>query len=147
MNVKYKSEYFHYYLDFVQFKCIMVLEVDVMATYETKRIFGNNLSRILDNKGITQLELATEIKVATSSVSYWCNGEKMPRMDKIELIAEFLGVTKSDLLEESTPKNIMASDADIQFALFGGNDEITEKMYEEIKSFAAYLKQREQYGK
>lgn len=118
-----------------------------MATYETKRIFGNNLSRILDNKGITQLELATEIKVATSSVSYWCNGEKMPRMDKIELIAEFLGVTKSDLLEESTPKNIMASDADIQFALFGGNDEITEKMYEEIKSFAAYLKQREQYGK
>ena len=118
-----------------------------MATYETKRIFGNNLSAILDAKGITQLELANEIKVATSSVSYWCNGEKMPRMDKIELIAEYLGVTKSDLLEERTTASVIVSDDDIQFALFGGKDEITEKMYEEVKNFAAFLKQREQYGK
>lgn len=118
-----------------------------MATYETKRIFGNNLSNILESKGITQLELATEINVATSSVSYWCNGEKMPRMDKIEMIAEYLGVTKSDLLEERVTRTTVLSDEDIQFALFGGKDEITEKMYEEVKSFAAYLKQREQYGK
>lgn len=116
-----------------------------MATYETKRIFGNNLSNILEAKGITQLELANELNVATSSVSYWCNGEKMPRMDKIELIAEYLGVTKSDLLEERTSRSFTPSDADIQFALFGGKDEITEKMYEEVKNFAAFLKQREGY--
>lgn len=40
-----------------------------------------------------------------------------------------------------------ASDEDIQFALFGGNDEITEVMYDEVKKFAAYLKQREGYNK
>lgn len=39
------------------------------------------------------------------------------------------------------------TDDDIQFALFGGNDEITESMYEEVKKFAAYLKQREGYNK
>ena len=39
------------------------------------------------------------------------------------------------------------SDEDIQFALFGGSDEITEKMYEEVKNFAAYVKQREGYNK
>ena len=39
------------------------------------------------------------------------------------------------------------SDEDIQFALFGGQDEITESMYEEVKKFAAYLKQREGYHK
>lgn len=116
-----------------------------MATYETKRIFGNNLSNILDAKGITQVELANEIKVATSSVSYWCNGEKMPRMDKIEMIAEFLCVTKSDLLEERVTRQSVPSDDDIQFALFGGKDEITAKMYEEVKNFAAFLKQREGY--
>lgn len=39
------------------------------------------------------------------------------------------------------------TDEDIQFALFGGRDEITESMYDEIKKFAAYLKQREGYNK
>lgn len=118
-----------------------------MATYETKSIFGRNLTRIIDSKGITQLELAMRLNVAASSVSYWCNGEKMPRMDKIEMIADFLGVSKSDLLEERASKANIPSDEDIQFALFGGSDEITAKMYEEVKNFAAYVKQRENYGK
>jgi transcriptional regulator with XRE-family HTH domain len=125
----------------------MILEVDVMASYETKRIFGNNLTRIIDSQNKTQLELASALDVSPSSVSYWCNGEKMPRMDKIESIADFLGVSKSDLLEDNISKTTTISDKDIQFALFGGSDEITEKMYEEVKNFAAYVKQRENYGK
>ena len=118
-----------------------------MATYETKRIFGMNLTRLIDSQNKTQLELADHLHVSPSSVSYWCKGEKMPRMDKIELIADFLEVSKSDLLEDHTIKSSTISDKDIQFALFGGNDDITEMMYEEVKKFAAYVKQRENYGK
>lgn len=116
-----------------------------MASYETKRIFGKNLTRLIDSQNKTQLQLASALDVSASSVSYWCNGEKMPRMDKVEQIAKFLGVSKSDLLEENVVNNYVPSDADIQFALFGGSDEITAKMYEEVKSFAAYLRQREGY--
>ena len=35
------------------------------------------------------------------------------------------------------------SDDDIKFALFGGDCEITDEMYDEVKRFAAYIKQRE----
>ena len=35
------------------------------------------------------------------------------------------------------------SDEDIKFALFGGDGEITDAMYDEVRSFAAYVKQRE----
>lgn len=35
------------------------------------------------------------------------------------------------------------SDDDIKFALFGGDGEITDEMYDEVKRFAAYIKQRE----
>lgn len=35
------------------------------------------------------------------------------------------------------------SDDDIKFALFGGGDDITDAMYEEVRNFAAYIKQRE----
>lgn len=33
---------------------------------------------------------------------------------------------------------------EILFAVFNGSDEITESMYDEVKKFADYLKQREE---
>ena len=38
------------------------------------------------------------------------------------------------------------TDDDIKFALFGGDQEITDEMYEEVKSFAAYVKQKYKNG-
>ena len=35
------------------------------------------------------------------------------------------------------------SDDEIKFALFGGDGEITDAMYDEVKRFAAFVKQRE----
>ena len=35
------------------------------------------------------------------------------------------------------------TDDDIKFALFGGDGEITDAMYEEVKQFAAFVRQRE----
>lgn len=78
-----------------------------MGKYETKYIFSRNLSRILMDHGISQADLASMMGVAASSVSAWCNGDKMPRMDKIEWIANHFGVMKSELLEDETlPSNI-----------------------------------------
>lgn len=78
-----------------------------MGKYETKYIFSRNLSRILMDHGISQADLASMMGVAASSVSAWCNGDKMPRMDKIEWIANHFGIMKSELLEDETlPSNI-----------------------------------------
>ena len=71
--------------------------------------------------------------------------------DRLLQIAEYLSVSTSFLLTgitetENAPtgngeRNV--SDDDIKFALFGGNGEITDAMYEEVRRFAAYVKQRE----
>lgn len=76
-----------------------------MSDYETKKIFSKNLSRILSEKGVTQAELASLMGVAASSVSGWCTGEKMPRMNKIEWIAKHFHILKSDLLEDKDKLN------------------------------------------
>ena len=46
---------------------------------------------------------------------------------------------------ENAPTNgeRTVSENDIKFALFGGDGEITDEMYDEVKRFAAYIKQRE----
>ena len=63
-------------------------------------------------------------------------------------MAEYFGVTTDYLLcETEIPpakgRRRVVSDEEIKFALFGGDGEITDAMYEEVKRFAAFIKQRE----
>ena len=71
-----------------------------------KRFFQKILVKLLSENGMTQAELASEMGVAASSVSSWCNGDKMPRMDKIEWISKKFNILKSDLLEENLMKPV-----------------------------------------
>ena len=73
-----------------------------MSTYETKQIFSENLCRLLSQSGKSQLDLALQLGVAPSSVSSWCNGEKMPRMDKVERMAQYFNVPVASLIEPIT---------------------------------------------
>lgn len=63
-----------------------------------KAIFRNNLARLLEQKNVPQRALAQFVGVSTATVSDWKNGKKMPLMDKIDRIASFFHVERSDLL-------------------------------------------------
>ena len=71
--------------------------------------------------------------------------------DRLLDLAEYFHVSPRFLVSGSdeTKKEPAASDGsklsaeDIKFALFGGSDEITDEMYEEVKRFAAYVRARE----
>lgn len=70
-----------------------------MSAYETKFVFAHNLNRFLAKTNQTQIDLARALGVSKSTVSSWCTGEKMPRMDKIEMLAQHFSVNKSALLD------------------------------------------------
>ena len=76
-----------------------------MSTYEMdqhKRIFAENLRRYLEKAEKSQTDLQRYMGVSSSTVSDWIRGMKMPRMDKIQSICNWLGIQKSDLLEEKS---------------------------------------------
>ena len=68
--------------------------------------------------------------------------------ERLADIAAYLSVSTEYLLtgkEENTPAENgkrAISDDEIIFALFGGDGEITDEMYEEVKRFAEFVKQR-----
>jgi repressor LexA len=53
--------------------------------------------------GIDRNQLCETLGFKYSTVSEWLSAKKYPRMDKIEQLAEYFGVKKSDLIEDSTP--------------------------------------------
>lgn len=73
---------------------------NVVAENERK-IFSKNLNFYMKKKGITQADIVNKFNLTSSTVSDWCNGKKYPRADKVQLLADFLGILKSDLVEEN----------------------------------------------
>lgn len=65
-----------------------------------KQIFAKNLKKYLDRAEKSQTDLQRYMQVSSSTVSDWIHGVKMPRMDKIQSICNWLSIQKSDLLEE-----------------------------------------------
>ncbi len=65
-----------------------------------KDIFAHNLKKQLLIKNKTQADIVNDLKLTSSTVSDWANAKEYPRMDKVQMIADYLGIYKSDLIEE-----------------------------------------------
>ena len=70
-----------------------------------REIFSKNLRHYLSINNKTQSDLSRDLKITTSTISDWVNAKKYPRMDKVQLLADYLGIKKSDLVENK-PSNL-----------------------------------------
>jgi transcriptional regulator with XRE-family HTH domain len=65
-----------------------------------KEIFAKNLAFYLERSGKDQKEVAEVVGVAPSTFNEWMRAKKYPRIDKIEMLANYFGILKSDLIEQ-----------------------------------------------
>lgn len=71
-----------------------------------KEILARNLQNYLDLAHKTRNDLAKDLGFKYTTVSNWLQAERYPRIDKIEMMAKYLGIDKSDLIERpSKPKS------------------------------------------
>lgn len=73
-----------------------------MSDDEQKRIFAKNLLKYLEKKNKTQKEVADAIQVSPQTFNTWCQGIAIPRMGKVQLLADYFGIGKSDLLDDKS---------------------------------------------
>ncbi len=65
-----------------------------------KTVFSENLKRYMKRNKMNTADLANALSIPFSTVSDWVHGRKYPRMDKVQMVADFFGIMKSDLTEE-----------------------------------------------
>jgi transcriptional regulator with XRE-family HTH domain len=94
-----------------------------LSNIGNKNTMAKNLLFYVERSGKTQREIAESINVSPSTFNTWINGNKYPRIDKIEMLANLFGILKSDLIEdreEIEKKNDTLSDIVIRLR---GDDE------------------------
>lgn len=91
-----------------------------MSENEQKKIFQHNLMKYVSSSDKTQKEIADAIGVSPQTFNTWCQGIALPRMGKVQLLADYFHINKSDLIEEkkSNEPNYYLDEAALELAQF-----------------------------
>ncbi|EFQ49076.1 LexA family transcriptional regulator [Lactobacillus iners] len=71
-----------------------------------KEIFSQNLKYYMYKYGVDRNALCDTLGFKYMTVSDWINAKTYPRIDKIEILANYFNIKKSDLVEKQTDKQI-----------------------------------------
>lgn len=134
---------------------------------------GNKIRDARKKAGLTQKELGERLGISYQTIAQWENNLRNPKFTTLQKIADALHVDVSVFLPKefidslslgpedelfvgpdngfySRPRRTdkpPISDEDIKFALFGGKGEITDDMLDEVRTFAEFVRQREEAKK
>lgn len=73
-------------------------------TIENKDVLAKNLRRYIAMSGKDRKEIARALGFPYSTLTDWVNANKYPRINNIEKMADYFGVSKSDLIEDFEQK-------------------------------------------
>lgn len=72
-----------------------------------REIFCRNLNRLFLESEKQKKELAAFVGVSDNTVTSWVKGRKVPRMDKIDMICSFFGVSRSSIITEKSVNTVL----------------------------------------
>lgn len=74
----------------------------IMNDLGNKAIMAENIQRLMDSRGIDRNKICADLGLKYTTFTDWVKGNTYPRIDKIELLANYFGVPKSELVEKYT---------------------------------------------
>lgn len=78
--------------------------VHTMSNLGNKEIMAKNIKYQMDKNGIRPTDICGILKIPMPTFSDWINAKTYPRIDKIELMANYFGIEKSDLVEDKNTR-------------------------------------------
>lgn len=94
-----------------------------MSDLGNKKIMSANLKYYMKLKNKTRKDICADLGFVYSTLNEWVNGTAYPRIDKIEKLANYFEIKKSDLIED---KNSDKS-KNLKYAIEKYSDNIIEK--------------------
>ena len=105
--------------------------------------FKEIFTKLCAEKGESPTTVCKRLGYSNAVYSQWTD-DTIPRNSTLIKIADYFGVTVDYLLGKTDQKEKhqenKTTDEDIKVALFGGDEEVTDEMWEEVKNFVAFVK-------
>lgn len=73
-----------------------------------KKIMASNIKHYMETNDIRATDLCQALGFSMSTFSDWINAKSYPRIDKIEAMANFFGIQKSDLIEDKSDQDVIS---------------------------------------
>lgn len=84
----------------------------MMSDLGNKEVMAENIQKLMKSRGIDRRKLSDDLNISYTTVSDWVNGKTYPRIDKIEIMADYFNVTKSQLVESASSQINESKDLD-----------------------------------
>lgn len=68
---------------------------------ENKEVMARNIRHYMAINNVTAADMCKILNIKPNTFSYWVNAKYYPRIDKIEMMANYFGVSKAALVEDS----------------------------------------------
>lgn len=85
-----------------------------MSDLGNREIFAKNLKYYMNYYEKDRNKICDDLKIPYTTFTDWYNGTTYPRIDKIELLANYFNIKKSDLIEDKY-KNQNPDELDVLF--------------------------------
>lgn len=113
-------------------------------------MFFDRFTILCNEKGVKPSKVAIDCGFNKSSITSWKTKyqegvDVKPTSDIIQKLSVYFDVSTDYLLgnsDDKRPNKPTVTESDIKVALFGGSDDVTQEMWEEVKNYAAYIKSR-----
>lgn len=76
-----------------------------MSDLGNKEVMANNLQRYMKKHNKSRNDISRDLDVPYTTVTAWINADTYPRIDKIEMLANYFNIEKSDLVEDKNRKS------------------------------------------
>lgn len=115
-----------------------------MVFTENEQFLLDNIRRLCRERQVKNKELAAYLGIKGNVISEWFGGRCRSFTKYVHAIAAFFSLpvealTKGELSASTTDNDTQKA---LKLALFGGDGEVTDEMWEEVRNFAAYVKEK-----
>ena len=112
-------------------------------------IISERIFMIMEEKGISQLELSSKTGIAQSTISDWKRKKTNPSADKIMAICDVLDVSPFDILQDTIPSKgagevniLIASEGTAEFEILKKMEKLNKKTKEELRKYIKGVKNK-----
>lgn len=125
-----------------------------MSGLGNKEIFAKNLKYYMELHDKTRRDICDKLNISYTTFASWESGVNYPRIDKIELLANYFNVSKADLIEDKYRDSYYSNPETAKMAqeiydnpdyrlLFDASRKLSPKALKEVLKFIDYQKTKE----